>query len=206
MHFKTGWTQRLTDAPRAAHRAGLLCCSLHVKAKDSNSCVTREKITTIPRGNTPSVHMPCHAPACAKDCKYKGRSNFCLSSIVWKALCGKPNQTQSHYPHALVSASPGGFQWWRVRKQLQGTRQQGNSGPKALVCELQHSDGPAALLAQPSVKEMLGFMLAQKNPKNPLSIPKGHQKPSGALLKGFPSLSELFNLTWCGWHILLCLF
>lgn len=67
------------------------------------------------------------------------------------------------------------------------------------MCELQHGEGPAATLAQPSVKEMLGFMLAQKTKKKPLcQFQRDIKRPLGLLLKGFPSLSELFNLTWCG--------
>lgn len=107
------------------------------------------------------------------------------SAVLSKKLCVE-NQTQSRYLHALVSARPRGFQWWRVRKQLQEAGQWGNSGLKDFMCELQHGAGPAALLAQPSMKEMLGFMLAQKNPKNPLSVPKGHQKAIGSVTQRFP--------------------
>lgn len=120
-------------------------------------------------------------------------------------MCGKPNQTPNQTPN------PATFVLWSVQESqgvsvaeseeaVAGTGTMGglNSGQKAHVCESQHSDGPAAILAQPSLKEMLGFMLAQKNKKLLCQFQRDMKRPLGALLKGFPSLSELFNLTWCG--------
>lgn len=114
---------------------------------------------------------------------------YCLKSYVWKTKWNQnpnPNPTTLMLVSARVTGVFSGGEWGSsCRDQDNGGTL--NSGQKALMCELQHSDGPAAILAQPSMKEMLGFMLAQKKKKkHPQSIPKGHQKAVGSVTQRFP--------------------
>lgn len=136
---------------------------------------------------------------CAKDQKYR-EGVTCASVVLPEKLCVEiPTQANpTHLPSGFGQCRDPRVQWRGVREQCQGLGL-GDSDlwAKSSRVEWQLSEGPAAVLAQPSLKEMLVFMLAQKNQKIPLSLPKGHQG-RGASLKGFPSLSELLHLTWCG--------
>lgn len=167
------------------------------------ACVTQEKLETIHTSRQKTLGQ-CAVMLPAVLRAETTREGVTSASVVLSEKLCVENQTNPNpsHPRALVSARvTGGFSGGERGSSCRG---QGNggiltSGQKALVCELQQGDGPAAILAQPSIKEMLGFMLAQKNPKKPLSqFQRGIKRPSGALLKGFPLLSELFNLTWCG--------
>lgn len=70
-----------------------------------------EKLTTVrTAGCTHESDVPRHAPGQAKDWEYKGRCNFSISSTVWKAMCGKPNQTPNQTPN------PATFVLWSVQE------------------------------------------------------------------------------------------
>ena len=190
LHFKTGKKKKNNKEPN-----GLIQCSPQVRVcllhftyenKPQQLCVTQGKPNKGRKKN--QCNALCHTPGCTKDWKYKGLSNFCISSTVWKAMREKPNQTQTQLPSRFGQCkNPGGFQWCRVRKQLQGPGQWGDSElwakiPVRVAAQWWSCSYP--WLSLPLKK--CSVLCWLKKQKTPLSIPKGHQKAIRSATQRFP--------------------